>query len=138
MAAPGPPDPGAVATAACPVPPAQRPLEQYRELANSWFFAWPHASFASLLRPLAVCWLLLLPGAWLVASGSVALRHDPPRLVAAGAVAALVLPLLLLTRQWLGWTSIQRRQETCDFDLEWCQQIASAVTRLGPPEVLEG
>ncbi|MCP9790918.1 CGLD27 family protein [Vulcanococcus limneticus Candia 3F8] len=109
MAAPGPPDPGAVATAACPVPPAQRPLEQYRELAASWFFAWPHASFASLLRPLAVSWLLLLPGAWLVASGSVALRHDPPRLVAAGAVAALVLPLLLLTRQWLGWTSIQRR-----------------------------
>jgi hypothetical protein len=24
-------------------------------------------------------------------------------------VAALLLPLLLLTRQWLGWTSIQRR-----------------------------
>ena len=109
MAAPGPPDPGAVATAACPVPPAQRPLEQYLELANSWFFAWPHASFASLRRPLTGCWLRLLPGAWLVASGSVALRHDPPRLVAAGAVAALVLPLLLLTRQWLGWTSVQRR-----------------------------
>ena len=45
----------------------------------------------------------------LVASGSVPLRHNLPRLVIAGAVAGLVLPLLLLVRQWLGWTNLQRR-----------------------------
>ena len=27
----------------------------------------------------------------------------------AGAVAGLVVPLLLLVRQWLGWTNLQRR-----------------------------
>ena len=32
-----------------------------------------------------------------------------PRLFAAGAVSALVLPLLLLVRQWLGWTYVHRR-----------------------------
>mgnify|MGYP001449869380 CR=1 FL=1 len=45
----------------------------------------------------------------LIASGSWTLRADPPRLVVAGAVAALVLPLLLLVRQWLGWTYVMKR-----------------------------
>jgi hypothetical protein len=93
----------------CPVPPEQRPLEQYRELQASWFFAWPHASFRGLAVPLLRSWLIVLPLTLLVASGSVPLRHDLPRLVAAGAVAGLVVPLLLLVRQWLGWTNLQRR-----------------------------
>jgi polyferredoxin len=45
----------------------------------------------------------------LVASGSVPLRHNLPQLVVAGAVAGLVVPMLLLVRQWLGWTTLQRR-----------------------------
>jgi hypothetical protein len=53
--------------------------------------------------------LLLLPITLLVATGSIPLRHDVPRLFAAGAVSALVLPLLLLVRQWLGWTYVHRR-----------------------------
>ncbi|MFM2079947.1 MAG: hypothetical protein RLZZ219_629 [Cyanobacteriota bacterium] len=93
----------------CPVPPEQRPLEQYRELQASWFFAWPHASLRGLAVPLWRSWLIVMPLTLLVASGSVPLRHDLPRLVAAGAVAALVVPLLLLVRQWLGWTNLQRR-----------------------------
>ena len=36
-------------------------------------------------------------------------RKIRPGLLAAGLVAALVLPLLLLVRQWLGWTFILRR-----------------------------
>jgi hypothetical protein len=95
--------------APCPVPPEQQPLQQYRELSDSLFFRWPVDSLAGLMRALALCWLAALPLTLLVASGSVALRHDPPRLVAAGAVAALVLPLLVLVRQWLGWTTIHRR-----------------------------
>ena len=50
-----------------------------------------------------------MPFTLLVATGSVPLRHDLPRLVAAGGVAALAVPLLLLVRQWLGWTNLQRR-----------------------------
>jgi len=37
------------------------------------------------------------------------LRHDPPQLLLAGATAALLLPLLLLARQWLGWTYVRHR-----------------------------
>ena len=94
---------------ACPVPPEQRPLEQYRELQASWFFAWPHASLRGLLVTLGRSWLIAMPFTLLVATGSSPLRHDLPRLVAAGGVAALVVPLLLLVRQWLGWTNLQRR-----------------------------
>ena len=93
----------------CPVPPEQQPLRQYQELCDSWFFRWPAETFAALLRPLSLGLLLLLPLTLLVASGSIPLRHDLPRLVAAAAVAALVLPLLLLVRQWLGWTYVHRR-----------------------------
>ncbi len=93
----------------CPVPPDQRPLEEYQQLCRSWFFVWPHHDLASLLRPLAVSWLLVFPLAVLVASGSVPLRHDLPRLVIAAAVVAVLLPLLLLVRQWLGWSYVNRR-----------------------------
>ena len=93
----------------CPVPREQRPLEQYKELQASWFFVWPHNGTRDLATTLVRAWLIVLPLTMLVASGSVPLRHNLPRLVIAGAVAGLVLPLLLLVRQWLGWTNLQRR-----------------------------
>ena len=80
----------------CPVPREQRPLEQYKELQASWFFVWPHNGTRGLATPLIRAWLIVLPLTMLVASGSVPLRHNLPRLVIAGAVAGLVLPLLLL------------------------------------------
>ncbi|MFM8524190.1 MAG: CGLD27 family protein [Cyanobacteriota bacterium] len=94
----------------CPVPQAQRPLEEYRQLCQSWFFAWPSASSSALARPLIISWLLLWPLAALIAGGSVSLRHATPALLPlVAALAALTLPLLLLLRQWLGWTYVARR-----------------------------
>ncbi|AII43021.1 hypothetical protein KR100_06530 [Synechococcus sp. KORDI-100] len=103
---------------ACPVPPEQRPLEEFEQLSRSWFFSWPAGEFPHLRRALLISWLMLLPLSTLVASGSWTLRNDPARLVAAGAVAALVLPLLLLMRQWLGWTYVMKRllAETVDYE----------------------
>jgi len=95
--------------APCPVPPEQRPLREYEQLCRSWFFAWPAGGATPLLRPLVMSWLVVLPLALVVAGGSVPLRHDPPQLVVAGAGAALLLPLLLLLRQWLGWSYVHRR-----------------------------
>ena len=93
----------------CPVPPEQRPLQEYEQLLASWFFVWPSHDLPGLLRPLATSWLLLLPVSILVASGSWVLRHHPAQLVLAGMVAAVALPLLLLVRQWLGWNYVHRR-----------------------------
>ena len=102
----------------CPVPPEQRPLEEFRQLCQSWFFSWPTEQPSSLSRWLISSWVLMLPVCTLVASGSWTLKQDPPRLVAAGSVAALVLPLLLLVRQWLGWTYVMQRllRETVDYE----------------------
>ena len=93
----------------CPVPEAQQPLSLYRELVESWFFRWPCQGDASLGRFLLASWLGVLPISLLVATGSVPLRHDLPRLAVAAAVATLVVPLLLLVRQWLGWTTVLQR-----------------------------
>jgi hypothetical protein len=93
----------------CPVPPAQRPLQEYDQLSRSWFFRWPAADARSLWRALTITWLLSFPLALLVAGGSIPLRHDPPRLVIAAGAAAVLLPLFLLLRQWLGWTYVQKR-----------------------------
>ena len=90
----------------CPVPPEQRPLREYEQLLESWFFVWPAHTLGGLLRPLVTSWLLLLPLTVLVASGSWVMRHHPLQLVLAGMVAAVALPMLLLVRQWLGWNSI--------------------------------
>ncbi|MAH58441.1 MAG: hypothetical protein CMN91_08425 [Synechococcus sp. ARS1019] len=94
---------------ACPVPPEQRPLEEFQQLTESWFFRWPTTSGSGLTRALALSWLLILPVCVLIASGDWTLRHEPIRLVLAGSVAGLVLPLLLLVRQWLGWTYVMKR-----------------------------
>ena len=94
---------------ACPVPPEQRPLEEFQQLTESWFFRWPTSSGSELTRALAVSWVLVLPVCVLIASGDWTLRHEPIRLVLAGSVAGLVLPLLLLVWQWLGWTYVMKR-----------------------------
>lgn len=94
---------------ACPVPAEQQPLREYQQLLTSWFFVWPSTTPAELLRPLAVSWLLALLPALLVASGSYALRRHPLPLLLAALVVALLLPLLLLVRQWLGWSYVRQR-----------------------------
>lgn len=93
----------------CPVPHDQRPLEEYRQLCSSWFFAWPSLTSAGLWRPLLISWLLSLPLTALISSGSWTLRHDPLRQVATAVVAAVLPALLLLSRQWLGWSYVNRR-----------------------------
>jgi len=102
----------------CPVPPEQRPLQEYQQLCNSWFFAWPSNDLVGLLRPLAISWLLLLPLTMIVATGSWSLRSDPAKLVLLAALAATALPGLLLGRQWLGWSYVQRRLLSDSVDYE--------------------
>jgi hypothetical protein len=148
-------------TAPCPVPPDQRPLGEYAQLLDSWFFVWPAAGAGRLFRALLIAWSLALGPCLLVASGSIPLRHDPPRLFAAGAIAAVLLPLLLLFRQWLGWRYVHRRlvaerveyEESGWYDgqvwekpLSWRQQdllvarheVAPVLVRLGRGMALAG
>ena len=83
------------ATISCPVPPDQRPQEEFTQLSQSWFFGWPRHRQIDLDKALLLSWLLIVPLTVLIASGSWSLRHDPIRLVLAGAVSGLILPMLL-------------------------------------------
>jgi hypothetical protein len=87
-------------------------------MLRSWFFAWPAGGSLPLIRSLALSWLLVLPVALLVAGGSFTLRHEPLRLGMAAATAAGLLPLLLLSRQWLGWAYVRKRliAETVEYE----------------------
>ncbi|CAI8169436.1 MAG: CGLD27 family protein [Prochlorococcus sp.] len=98
-----------VSPSTCPVPPEQRPIEEFQQLCKSWFFAWPIKTQIDLNKALLISWLLILPLSLIVTSGSWTLRNDLPRLVLIGSVASLLLPLLLLIRQWLGWSYIHQR-----------------------------
>lgn len=93
----------------CPVPPEQRPLHEYEELRRSWFFRWPAGGSPDLARALLISWGLALPASLVIASGSFVLRQEPSRMVILAADAALLLPLLLLARQWLGWSYVRAR-----------------------------
>jgi len=112
MPSANPPGPGADSVdppVACPVAKEQRPLEEYKQLERSWFFSWPAQGDLTLIRSLAVAWLLLLPLGWVVASGSWSLKDHQLRIGAAAFTLGLGLPLLLLLRQWLGWSYVNRR-----------------------------
>ncbi len=98
-------DPGV----SCPVDPEQLPLEEYRQLERSWFFRWPALGPRALVRFLLLSWLAALPFGLLVASGSWSLKAHAPRLAIAALTVTLVLPLLLLLRQWLGWSHLHHR-----------------------------
>lgn len=103
---------------ACPVAPEQRPLEEYKQLECSWFFSWPAQGRVSLIRPLVVSWLVCMPFGLIVASGSWSLRDHPWRIGAAALALSLGFPLLLLLRQWLGWSYVNRRlvSETVEYE----------------------
>jgi hypothetical protein len=104
------PDPESPQTGTpCPVPPEQRPLQEYSQLCRSWFFRWPTGSSVSLARPLLISWLLAFPLCLLVASGSHQLLRQPLRLVLVAVVMAVLPPLLMLWRQWLGWGYVLSR-----------------------------
>lgn len=94
---------------ACPVPPEQRPINEYQNLRESWFFRW------ATLNPrgyfIGIAWLW---GLSLLLSGPVAAASFAPGeysgkfMLAAAAGATLVLGLTLL-RLYLGWSYIRDR-----------------------------
>ena len=105
----GPGAESAESSVACPVAKEQRPLEEYKQLERSWFFSWPARGEVVLIRSMALAWLVMLPLGLIVASGSWSLRDHQLGIAAAAFTISLGLPLLLLLRQWLGWSYVNRR-----------------------------
>jgi len=93
----------------CPVPEEQQPINEYQELAESWFFRWALQSWPGYLKPMLWIWGL----SWLVVGPITSYSFAPSRqpvLFAlcgiAGASVVLLLPLLYL---YVGWVHVRDR-----------------------------
>ena len=96
-------------TTTVPIPPEQRPINEYQQLRTSFFFRWATVEPRTYLGAILVVWTV----AWLV-SGPVAAWSFPPtrlplQFLLGGAAGAAVLLGLVLLRLYLGWSYIHAR-----------------------------
>lgn len=93
----------------CPVPPEQRPINEYQELKESWFFSWVLLEWPRYLGKLLWIW----GGSWLIV-GPIAAASFPPlkypgKFILSGGAGACFLLGLVLLRLFLGWYYVRSR-----------------------------
>ncbi len=93
----------------CPVPEEQRPVNEYRILAESWFFQWGTFSGWTYLKPITMLWVL----SWLVSgpvsAASLKPREHPIEFLYFAAFGACIIPTLAVIRLYLGWNYVNQR-----------------------------
>ena len=102
----------------CPVPPDQRPLNEFNSIRNSWIISWPFLEKSIFYRKLLLSWFLLTPVSFTISYGSDYLKSNLVDFYFVSFTASLLLPILLLTRQWLSWVYIYKRlnSETIEYE----------------------
>ena len=93
----------------CPVPKAQRPLNEYNELLSSWFFSWPFKNNNVFYKRLIYSWIFFIPIFLLISSGSVVLNNSYIKLSIISIVLSLSIPILILFRYLISWNYIYYR-----------------------------
>ena len=93
----------------CPVPPEQRPINEYEELKNSWFFSWGTLKLNIYIRKLV--WVGFW--SWLIASPIAAASFSPAKyfmqFILTSIAGAEILLALVLIRLYLGWSYVHDR-----------------------------
>jgi hypothetical protein len=93
----------------CPVPQEQRPINEYQDLKQSWFFRWATLDWWGYLKPVMLLWAI----AWMVSAPVAAISFPPQKypiqFVLLGAAGASILPGLALLRLYLGWIYVKTR-----------------------------
>ena len=93
----------------CPVPDEQRPVNEYQELTESWFFSWVTLDWPAYLAKLAWVWgWSCLVSAPLAAASFAPLKYPVQFALCATAGAGFILGLALL-RLYLGWFYVRSR-----------------------------
>ncbi|MBD1913576.1 MULTISPECIES: CGLD27 family protein [unclassified Leptolyngbya] len=93
----------------CPVPTEQQPINEFRDLTESWFFRWATLDWWPYVKPLIVLWSLSWVIVWPVAAISFPPVKDPGHFFVCGVVGACALPLLALSNLALGWLYVRDR-----------------------------
>ena len=93
----------------CPVPFNQRPLNEFNSIRNSWIISWPLLDKSIFYKKLLYSWIFIIPISLIISYGSDSLKNNIFDLTFISLTAAIILPILLLSRQWLSWIYIYKR-----------------------------
>ncbi len=92
----------------CPVPREQQPTNEFVELSNSTFFAWPKSNI-KYFKVLIKIWILTFLIFVVISSGSVYFTSKTTSYILISIFSSLGLPLLVTLRLFLGWNHIYKR-----------------------------
>jgi hypothetical protein len=99
----------AMSSVTCPVPLEQRPINEYQDLKESWFFRWATLDGWGYIKPIVVLWVIN----WIVAGPIAAVSFAPekhlPQFLLLGSAGASLIPVLALVRLYLGWVYVRTR-----------------------------
>ncbi len=93
----------------CPVPLNQRPLEEFKEFSDSWFFSWPFLKKTEFLMVLIYIWIISSVIFMFISSGSITLVKNKIELIAISITYSLSIPGLVIIRLLVGWSYIHKR-----------------------------
>ena len=102
----------------CPVPPNQRPLNEFNSIRNSWIISWPFLKRSIFYRKLIFSWFLITPISFTISYGSDYLKNNIIDLTFISFTSSIVFPMLLLARQWLSWLYIYKRLNSENIEYE--------------------
>ena len=102
----------------CPVPKEQRPLNEFNNIRSSWLISWPLLEKKIFYKKLTYSLLLILPVSLIISYGSSYLRNNIFDFIYISITGALLLPMLLLIRQWLSWRYIFKRLNSENIEYE--------------------
>ena len=102
----------------CPVPPNQRPLNEFNSIRDSWIISWPFLERNIFYRKLTFSWLMITPVCLTISYGSNYLKNNLFELVFISLTASIACPILLLIRQWLSWVYIYKRLNSENIEYE--------------------
>ena len=102
----------------CPVPINQRPLNEFNSVRNSWIISWPLLEKNIFYKKLMFSWIFFIPISLIISYGSDYLRNNIFFLTYTSLTASLMLPILLLSRQWLSWIYIYKRLNSENIEYE--------------------
>lgn len=96
-------------TTLCPVPEEQQPLNEFKDLQESWFFKWAMLEQLPFLGRLAIVWAVGLVLVMPISLVSFPFAKLPVQCFWSAAIGACFPVIFVLVQQYLGWTYVRDR-----------------------------
>ena len=93
----------------CPVPEEQQPLNEFKDLQESWFFSWAMLPQLPYLARLSIVWGIGFVLAIPISLVSFPMAKMPGHCLWATAIGACFPVIFVLVQQYLGWTYVRDR-----------------------------